>query len=352
MRVLHTLRMVALVGVIAVGLVFVTPSAAQVEEGVWLAEYFEGTELQGEALSTETYPGPFLNLTWEPDSQPVWNVPAVGWSARFSTLYTFPGGNVKFLLKANDGARLYVNQQLIIDSSDFFISGGEFISRVLPVPAGTYLVQVEYLETGGDRYVVAEFPDTTDEPSADDQNFTFPGISGGEPAGGEGAADDTGGGATPAPGGGGTAGQLPPGILIDESDHFSFVWNGFESWGFATGGFYNNAFAYTDNEETSYSMWGRWNVNIPRPGEWDVYAYIPDQSGATTNARYRVFASGMLSDEIVVDQSAHRGQWVWLGTFTFTTFDPQYLYLNDLTFEQEGTHLVLYDTARFVERDN
>lgn len=342
MRVSHALRMVALVGVIAVGLIFVAPSAAQVEEGAWLAEYYEGLELQGEVLASESIPGPFLNATWEHDAKPASNVPEANWSARFSSLVTFSGGNVKFLLRADDGARLYVNQELLIDSSDFNASGGGFIARVLPVPAGTYLVQVEYLETTGDRYVDAEFLDTTDEPSSEDQNFVFPGLPTGGTAGGAGD-----GGA--APGGGGPANQMPPGILVDESDHFSFVWNGFENWGFATGGFYNNAFAYTGNAETSYGMWGRWNVNIPRPGDWDVYVYIPDQSGATTNARYHVFAAGFLSDDIVVDQSAHRGQWVWLGTFTFTTFDPQYVYLNDLTFEPEGSTLVLYDTARFVE---
>lgn len=159
--------------------------------------------------------------------------------------------------------------------------------------------------------------------------------------------------ATPEPvsdiGGVGVAAALPStATIIDESDPLSFIWSGTDEFAFAVGGATNNAYAYTDNGQFTLGLYGRWNLDIPTTGAYEVYVYIPNRPTATRSARYRVYASGQLSDVILVDQLANVGQWVSLGQYNFLTSDLAYIYLNDLTFEERGSRDVLYDSAAFA----
>ena len=80
-----------------------------------------------------------------------------------------------------------------------------------------------------------------------------------------------------------------------------------------------------------------------------MFVHIPNQGGATINALYRVQSVAGLSDPIAVDQQASRNAWVYLGRFEFSAGDGvHYLYLNDLTYEADGTRVVVFDAASFV----
>jgi hypothetical protein len=344
------------------------PSAAGVYEGEWLAEYFGNMDLEGPVLYTETLPGPFLEKVWPYGEGPRrGGVPDDMWSARFTTLVTFPGGNVKFFLNSDDGSRMLLNGYVVLDQWKDRAATW-FEARVLTIPAGTYVLTVEYYDHAGANSVAAGFQPTTDLPAVDDETFQLPDWAlpgaGGQPADGQGGGGTTlppaDGGTTPPAGpgtvpgppddtGGGGVPATPPagGELVDDGDK-AFSWSGSEDWGFGFGGFYNNRYLYTGNSALELKMWARWNPYLSATGYWDVYVYIPVHANATTNARYRVSHAGILSPVIYVNQSANAGAWVWLGAFWFNRGASQYLYLNDLTFEPANSHDVVYDAAKFV----
>jgi hypothetical protein len=331
-----------------------TPTAAQTE-GVWLAEYYGNMELEGPVLYTEVLPGPFLDKEWLYGEGPRrGGVPDDEWSARFTTLVTLPGGNVKFFLNSDDGSRLLLNGFVIVDQwHDRAATWYE--ARVVPIPAGTYTLTVEFYDHFGANSVAAGYEPTTDLPAVDDEEFMLPdwALPG---QGGGGAVIPPAvppamppGGMPDGQGGGGALPATPPtgGVTVDDGDK-AFSWSGSEAWEYGYGGLINNRYLFSGNSEWEMKMWGRWNPYLPAAGYWDVYVYIPVHAGATVNARYRVFHAGILSPMVAVNQSANAGSWVWLGSYWFNEGASQYVYLNDLTYEPANTRDVLFDAVKFV----
>ncbi len=344
----RTLTLAMIITMLAI-VMLPSPQAAaqQASSGLWTAEYYGNMELQGPIIFSESLPGPYLQREWLWGLGPQNGVPDDQWSARFSTRYTFPGGNVKFMLRSDDGSRMYLNGLLILDGwTDRPATWYE--ARVLPIPAGVYTITVEYYDHFGANEIEARFEPTTDEPSAQDQHFVPPGAG----QGGAGVPGGVPGGGAGVPGGGGIP-SLPPsgGIVVDDGD-LGFTWAGFDEWGFGFGGLLNNLYLFTGNSEFAMRMWGRWNPTLPQTGNYDVYVWIPAHSNGTTNARYRVFHAGILSPVISVDQSRTGGSWVLLGTFNFYAGISHYVYLNDLTFEPSNSRMVLYDAVKFVYSAN
>ncbi|HEC21589.1 MAG TPA: hypothetical protein ENI95_01590 [Chloroflexi bacterium] len=342
---LERLGLAFIVILLAVALLPAASTAAQtgggqtIREGVWLAEYFGNPNLEGPVLYTEEIQGPWLLKEWPFGQGPrEGGVPDDQFSARFTTRYTFSGGNVNFRLRSDDGSRMYINGVLIIDAWHDR-AGTWFESRVLPIPAGTYTIVVEYYDAFGDNVIEAQFEETTDAPSAQDENFTLPGAP------------------VPAVSGSGTTGVTTSaplnGMVIDETSRY-FTWSGAQSWGFGFyDGSYRNMYVWTDNEQFMRLMWGRWNPVFVEAGDYDVFVYIPQHPLATTNALYRVRSADGLSEPITVNQRASGASWVYLGTFTFAPgYGTQFLYLNDATYEPDGESFVLFDAASFVLRDN
>nr|WP_214327453.1 RHS repeat-associated core domain-containing protein [Nonomuraea sediminis] len=82
----------------------------------------------------------------------------------------------------------------------------------------------------------------------------------------------------------------------------------------ATSGFvgYDYAVAPAGTGSSAFT----WNLTIPSDGSYKVYAQYP--AGATaTNAGYQV-KHGATTDTVTVDQTKNSGDWVQLGTYTFT----------------------------------
>jgi hypothetical protein len=312
-------------------------------ENTWTGEYFGNTELEPPVLYTETVPGPGLLREWPYGEGPRrGGVPDDGFSARFTTTHTFQGGNINFKLRSDDGSRMYLNGYLIIDAWEDR-DGSWFDSRVLPIPAGTYTITVEFYDAHGANVLEAQFEPTTDLPSANDEFFALPGTPG------AGVVHPTTTVGTAAPVVGQAVTSPLDGIIVDENSRH-FTWSGSEPWNFSFyNGSYRNMYVWSDSEQFAKMVWGRWNPVFPESGAYDVFAHIPDQGGATINALYRVQSVAGLSDPIAVDQQASRNAWVYLGRFEFAAgYGVHYLYLNDLTYEADGTRVVVFDAASFV----
>lgn len=315
--------------------------------GVWTAEYFGNMNLEGVPVFTAIV-GPVLDFDNEEDWGWGWAAehPELEdeWSARFTMVTYLAGGNYRFGLNSDDGSRMYINGQLILDLWKER-KALWFDVRVLPIPSGTYTITVEYYDHFAANALAAFVEPTTDLPTQEDQAFILTGAP----------MDGRGGGPMPTtptvPTMPLTSAQAPAGsYIVDEGDSKTFIWSGSEHWLWTFTG-YAGMHVSTPNRSTQLNMWGRWNHLFPRAGYYDVYVYIPGHSNLTTNARYRVYHDNILSAAIPVNQAANQNQWFYLGTFYFQAGGSQYVYLNNLTFENESMYDVAFDAVAFVHRE-
>lgn len=76
------------------------------------------------------------------------------------------------------------------------------------------------------------------------------------------------------------------------------------------------------NPTRQWDNWAFWVGNITRTGEYDVKVYIPDYDtghDVSTEAWYTVYYQAengsFVTDDVIVDQSAHVGEWFTLGRY-------------------------------------
>ena len=115
----------------------------------WLAEYWNNRDLSGTRAWGRYENGTYLWRDWGVGG-PGNGTPADVWSARYSRVAYFPGGEYRFHCQHDDGCRIYVDGQMRLDgwrSSGF--AGDDWIGTL---PGGNHEVRVEYFEqTGGAR---------------------------------------------------------------------------------------------------------------------------------------------------------------------------------------------------------
>lgn len=325
-----------------------TPAPSQQDPGVWMAEYFDNLNLEGNPIYTEVI-GPWLEAEWGWQWENRFpELIETGWSARFTLVTHMEEGNYKFNLISDDGGRLYINGILVLDQWEEGY-GTWYQMRLLAIPEGWHVITVEYNNLYGIGRVSALIDPTDEEPGEQDRYLIT------APASTSMMLDGQGGGpmSSTAP-----TTTLPPttvqipagGVVVDQDSPKDFISSGYMDWRWMDTGYAGNH-VYTTNSETNLNMWGRWNHLFPAAGNYDVYAYIPAHANATTNARYRVYHNNMLSPVITINQAAHANQWVYLGTFYFQAGGSQYVYLNDLTFEEAGIYDVVYDAVVFVRNN-
>ncbi len=90
------------------------PTLAQEEDRVWTVEYFANKTLAGGPLCTGEYAYEHLNLQWGLEGPANCAVDPQAFSARFTRRVSFEEDNhYRFLVASDDGARVYVDGQLI-----------------------------------------------------------------------------------------------------------------------------------------------------------------------------------------------------------------------------------------------
>jgi RHS repeat-associated protein len=131
-------------------------------------------------------------------------------------------------------------------------------------------------------------------------------------------------------------------VLVDSSDSNNTASQGTWTSGTATGQYgYDVYTAPAGSGAAQYN----WQLNIPRDGTYEVFAYYPQVSGAATDAKYTV-TSATGSTVKTVNQTANAGTWVSLGSYAFTEDAPQKITLSD-----QATGKVVADAVKLV-RDN
>jgi beta-glucosidase len=114
-----------------------------------LAQYYSNTNLSGTPTTTQT--DPQVNFTW--NGSPAPGVPATNWSAKWTGSLTPPTtGTYTFGLTSDDGSRLFINGQQVIDNWRDQAANTE--TAQVQLTAGTPVsIEVDYYQAGGDATV-------------------------------------------------------------------------------------------------------------------------------------------------------------------------------------------------------
>lgn len=111
----------------------------------WLGEYFAGRDLAGAPIVVRNDTS--IDFNWGLGS-PAAGVPVDGFSARWTRRLNFREAYYRFTVWADDGMRLWLDGDLLIDHWQDGVVEGMAVERL--VPGGTHSLRVEYYEnTGG-----------------------------------------------------------------------------------------------------------------------------------------------------------------------------------------------------------
>lgn len=108
----------------------------------WTVQYFNNANLEGSPVVTETLPGG-VQYNWGTGS-PNALVPADNFSARFISVQQLIGGIYQFHLASDDGARMYIDDVLVLDRW----GGRPFTQDTFQqsLTAGAHSFRIEYME--------------------------------------------------------------------------------------------------------------------------------------------------------------------------------------------------------------
>ncbi len=110
----------------------------------WKGEYFGNRDLQGNPALVRDEPQ--IDFNWG-EGRVAPNLPADHFSARWQRRVSFDAGTYRFFLRMDDGARVLLDNQLILN--DWEDGGDRTINVDVTLPAGERAIQVEFYENAG-----------------------------------------------------------------------------------------------------------------------------------------------------------------------------------------------------------
>ncbi len=135
-----------------------TPTDSLPPTSYWRGEYFANPQLVAPAQLRQNSGD--LNFNWGGGS-PDPGIPYDGFSARFDRSIDFSYGYYRFVAQADDGVRVYLDGQLIIDEWHGATSETYIVGRTL---SGRHVIMVEYFEASGDASIKLEIDFRGDNP--------------------------------------------------------------------------------------------------------------------------------------------------------------------------------------------
>jgi hypothetical protein len=149
-----------------------TPTATSTPPAIldWRGEYYNNIGLSGAPVLVRNDVN--VNFNWGKAS-PGANAPADNFSARWTRALYFDGGTYRFHVVVDDGARLWLDDWLVIDAwADG--SARELVAEV-GLGSGTHSLRLEYYERAGDAQAVLWWekiyiPPTDDDDDNDNDN--------------------------------------------------------------------------------------------------------------------------------------------------------------------------------------
>jgi hypothetical protein len=265
----------------------------------WRGEYFDNLWLGGAPVLTRSDRS--IDFDWgygSPDPR----IPRNNFSVSWTRTVDFQPGLYRFTAKTDDGVRLWVGDQLVID---------EWHDQWAQSNSGTIHLSGEadvHMETYERRGVAVA-------------RLRWTRVNAG-----------------------------PPGeVIVDDGDP-GFVTGGEAvTWHLASGTAGEHWLWTRNNDRVRpYYNWVRWHPDLI-PGRYEVSVRVPEHDSTTSHARYWVSHRDGYSLR-PVDQSASGGRWVSLGTYWFRGTWQDYVSLADVTFEPYLSHSIAFDAVKWVAR--
>lgn len=126
----------------------------------WRGEYFANRDLAGAPVLVRNDAA--LNFDWNQDA-PAAGVPADGFSARWTRTLSLPAGQYRFSVRSDDGVRVWLDGELLID--EWHPATGVTYTADRALSSAPHTVRVEYYEGQGAAHIafwwdrVDNFPD-------------------------------------------------------------------------------------------------------------------------------------------------------------------------------------------------
>ncbi len=114
----------------------------------WKGDYFANRDLIGAPVFTRN--DRLINFEWG-NGPPDPRLPADGFSVRWTRTLAFPGGFTRFVVRADDGVRLSIDNQRVLD--EWHDSSAATYTRDINLPAGSHLLVLEYYESSANATV-------------------------------------------------------------------------------------------------------------------------------------------------------------------------------------------------------
>lgn len=275
--------------------------------GGWSAQYYSNKDLSGSPQVTRSDAD--IRFDWGLGS-PDPGLPVDNFSVRWVRDVNFAAGTYNFFAKHDDGVRLWVDGELVIDY--WHDQPATTHSGTRKLSAGRHQVKVEYYEHTGYASI-----------------FVWWSVDGFEPP--------------PSPGPGGA-------VTVDNTDP-GFLWGGpLKSRHVAQEGAGGSMY-WTYNSTANPVNYGRWTPHLPAAGDYEVVVHIPRRYASSTNVRYRVLHNGQRHDRIV-NQNRYSDQWVSLGSYYFNAANTgrEFVLVYDNTREPYASRMIAFDAVRFIPR--
>jgi hypothetical protein len=312
-----------------------TPAPPEPTKGPWAGQYFKNKSLSGNPALLRVDPN--VSFDWGYGS-PAPGLPVDCFSARWTRDVVLLEGNYTFFAKVDDGVRMWVDGNLVIDA--WYDQGATTHDGSINLGNGSHHIIVEYYENTGMASIVVWWsagygsqpgpscPGSCSQPGCVSQ----PGC-GSQP------------GCDSQPGCG------SPAEVIVDNDCPAFWWGGpLTLRHVAHTGYGNNSY-WTYNSGINPVNYGKWIPQLPGAGHYEVWAYIPGACASSANVRYRILHNGMRDDQ-VIGQCRYNNQWVSLGTYYFNAMNTgnEFVLMYDNTREPDGSTTITFDAMKFVRR--
>lgn len=147
-------QLVAVSGSVANVPVIVPPAPTPAPPAVcnaWAASFYSNRDLLGSPAATDCVSD--INFNWGIVA-PYPNMPLSNWSARFERSINFVGGNYQLRVVSDDGARVWVDGELVIDSWRAQPPTEATATRYL---SGVHALRIDYFQGGGGASLIFSF---------------------------------------------------------------------------------------------------------------------------------------------------------------------------------------------------
>lgn len=146
-------RLLLLILLLSVSLIIPIQAQEDIFTSAWGAEYFNNPYLAGQAIVSRQDAG--IGFDWGLDA-PVDGLPVDNFSVRWSKAGDMPAGTYRFVVTASLGFRLYVDNEVVLDTWDGG-SEGETIGRDIFIDGGYHNIQLDYRAFSGEALIFLDW---------------------------------------------------------------------------------------------------------------------------------------------------------------------------------------------------